>query len=546
MSRRRQTTTTSPLELRLEALKEATELGADRIDVAVSEISWKMLERASTRRTLSAEHTVVGFFGATGSGKSSLFNAVAGQDLARAAATRPTTSQPLAGIWGRTGSDPLLDWLGVQERHVLDSPLRLEKKGFFGSEKEASGLILLDLPDFDSTVAANREIATKLAGQVDVLIWVLDPQKYADAAVHHDFIRPLATHGSVTLVVLNQIDKLRDNERQPVMDSLRSILLADGLANPRLLGVSALTGEGLDPLRQEIARVVTERGATTRRLTADVAGIAERMGEGSSMKELALPSEPAKKSLTGELAAAAGVDTVVDAVRSSYRLDAHKKTGWPLTRWLAKVRPDPLRRLNLKSTEVNPKLNRTSLPAPGAAQKAQADTAVRRYADQAGEGAPEAWQGSIRRAARAGQETLADELDQAIANTDIGATKGAWWWPVVSVIQWISLVTALAGALWLGALFAAQYFQFTVPEVPKIEGFPVPTLMVVIGILLGIVLGLATGLVARIGAAGRARKARKALHASVAKVASRAVIEPVGAEITRHNLFIGALERARN
>ena len=125
MSRRRQTTTTSPLELRLEALKEATELGADRIDVAVSEASWKMLERASTRRTLSAEHTVVGFFGATGSGKSSLFNAVAGQDLARAAATRPTTSQPLAGIWGRTGSDPLLDWLGVQERHVIDSPLRL-------------------------------------------------------------------------------------------------------------------------------------------------------------------------------------------------------------------------------------------------------------------------------------------------------------------------------------------------------------------------------------------------------------------------------------
>ncbi len=546
MSRRRQTTTTSPLELRLEALKEATELGADRIDVAVSEASWKMLERASTRRTLSAEHTVVGFFGATGSGKSSLFNAVAGQDLAKTAATRPTTSQPLAGIWGRTGSDPLLDWLGVQERHVLDSPLRLEKKGFFGSEKEASGLILLDLPDFDSTVAANREIASKLAGQVDVLIWVLDPQKYADAAVHHDFIRPLATHGSVTLVVLNQIDKLRDNERQPVMDSLRSILLADGLANPRLLGVSALTGEGLDPLRQEIARVVTERGATTRRLTADVAGIAERMGEGSSMKELALPSEPAKKSLTGELAAAAGVDTVVNAVRSSYRLDAHKKTGWPPTRWLAKVRPDPLRRLNLKSTEVNPKLNRTSLPAPGAAQKAQADTAVRRYADQAGEGAPEAWQGSIRRAARAGQETLPDELDQAIANTDIGATKGAWWWPVVSVIQWISLVTALAGALWLGALFASQYFQFTVPEVPKIEGFPVPTLMVVIGILLGIVLGLATGLVARIGAAGRARKARKALQASVAKVASRAVIEPVGAEITRHNLFIGALERARN
>ena len=78
MSRRRQSTTTSPLELRLEALKEATELGADRVEAAVSDASWEVLERASTRRTLSAEHTVVGFFGATGSGKSSLFNAVAG------------------------------------------------------------------------------------------------------------------------------------------------------------------------------------------------------------------------------------------------------------------------------------------------------------------------------------------------------------------------------------------------------------------------------------------------------------------------------------
>ncbi|EMQ99949.1 GTPase [Paeniglutamicibacter gangotriensis] len=545
MSRRRETTTASPLELRLEALQEATELGAERIDASVGEASWQLLERASMRRTLSAEHTVVGFFGATGSGKSSLFNAVTGEDIARTAATRPTTSKPLAGIWGRPGSDALLDWLAVHERHVLDSPLRLEKKGIFGSEKEATGLILLDLPDFDSTMTANREIATKLAGKVDILVWVLDPQKYADAAVHHDFIRPLATHGTVTLVVLNQIDKLRENERGPVIDSLRSILVADGLAHPKLLGVSALTGEGIDALRQEIAGVVTERGATTRRLSADVAAIAEKMGAGSSLVELKLPAEPTKKALTTELAEAAGVDTVVSAVRRSYRLDAHKKTGWPLTRWLAKVRPDPLRRLNLKSADVNPTLNRTSLPIPGAAQTAQADSAVRRYAEQASAGAPAAWQGSIRRASRAGRETLPDELDQAIANTDIGARSGAWWWPVVSVIQWISLVTALAGALWLGALFAAQYFQFSLPEVPKIEGFPVPTLMVVLGILLGIVLGLAMGVIARIGAAGRARKARKALTRAVATVAARSVIEPVGAEITRHNQFIGALERAR-
>ncbi|ASN39636.1 ABC transporter [Arthrobacter sp. 7749] len=546
MSRRRQTSADSPLERRLEALKEATELGAERLSEEVSSASWRVLELASTRRTLSAEHTVVGFFGATGSGKSTLFNAVVGQDLAKAAATRPTTSQPLAGIWGQAGSDPLLDWLGVQQRHIVKSPLRLDKKGIFGAEKDVNGLILLDLPDFDSTVAANREIATKLAGQVDVLIWVLDPQKYADAAVHHDFIRPLATHGSVTLVVLNQIDKLRETERGPVMDSLRSILVSDGLSAPRILGVSALTGEGVDALRQEIAKVVTERAAVTNRLSADVAIIAAKMVDGAPLQVLKLPAEAAKRTLTGELASASGVETVVNAVRTSYRLDAHKRTGWPLTRWLAKMRPDPLRRLNLKSAEVNPTLNRTSLPAAGAAQKAQADSAVRRFADGASSGAPEAWQGSIRRAARAGRENLPDELDQAIANTNIGATRGAWWWPIISVIQWMSLATALAGALWLGALFGAQYLQFTVPAAPKVEGFPVPTLMLGIGILLGIVLGLVTSLVARIGAAGRARKARKVLQGAISVVAGASVVKPVENEITRHNNFIGALQRAQS
>ncbi|QXQ08962.1 GTPase [Paeniglutamicibacter sp. Y32M11] len=546
MSRRRQTSADSPLERRLEALKEATELGAERLGEEVSSASWRVLELASTRRTLSAEHTVVGFFGATGSGKSTLFNAVVGQDLAKAAATRPTTSQPLAGIWGQAGSDPLLDWLGVQQRHIVQSPLRLDKRGIFGAEKDVNGLILLDLPDFDSTVAANREIATKLAGQVDVLIWVLDPQKYADAAVHHDFIRPLATHGSVTLVVLNQIDKLRETERGPVVDSLRSILVSDGLSAPRILGVSALTGEGVDALRQEIAKVVTERAAVTNRLSADVAIVAAKMVDGAPLQVLKLPAEAAKRTLTGELAAASGVETVVNAVRTSYRLDAHKRTGWPLTRWLAKMRPDPLRRLNLKSAEVNPTLNRTSLPAAGAAQKAQADSAVRRFADGASSGAPEAWQGSIRRAARAGRENLPDELDQAIANTNIGATRGAWWWPIISVVQWISLATALAGALWLGALFGAQYLQFTVPAAPKVEGFPVPTLMLGIGILLGIVLGLATSLVARIGAAARARKARKVLQSAISVVAGASVVKPVEDEITRHNNFIGALQRAQS
>ncbi|MGL3806065.1 GTPase family protein [Paeniglutamicibacter sp. R2-26] len=545
MSRRRSDTALSPLELRLQALKEATELGDQRLGTLENAASWAVLDRAASRRTLSSEHTVVGFFGATGSGKSSLFNAVVGEDLARVAATRPTTGKPLAAVWGAKGSDPLLDWLEVTDRRVIDSPLHLARKGIFGSAKEAYGLILLDLPDFDSTVLAHRETATKLAGQVDVLVWVLDPQKYADAAVHHDFIKPLSAHGAVTLVVLNQVDKLGEAQRQPVLASLRSILERDGLAGPRVLGVSAVTGEGVEGLRQEIAKVVTERSAASNRLAADVATMAEQLGRGHAIAELTKPSDNDRRDLVRNLAAASGVDTVVDAVRTSYRLDARKRTGWPLTRWLSKMRPDPLRRLNLKSAEVNPAVNRTSLPAAGVAQRAQADTAVRRYAEVAGAAAPEPWKASIRRASRGHTEELPDLLDQAIAKADVKATKGAWWWPLISVVQWIALATALAGALWLGALAAVQYLQFTLPPAPRVEGFPVPTLMLLGGILLGVVLGILSGFAARVGAAGRARSAKKALLGAVESVVEETVIGPVNAEINRHNQFIGALQRAR-
>lgn len=69
-----------------------------------------MAKAGAERRALSGDHTVVGFFGATGSGKTSLFNAVVGEDLGKAAARRPTTSSPLAAIWEPDGSEEL--WTG--------------------------------------------------------------------------------------------------------------------------------------------------------------------------------------------------------------------------------------------------------------------------------------------------------------------------------------------------------------------------------------------------------------------------------------------------
>jgi energy-coupling factor transporter ATP-binding protein EcfA2 len=526
----------SQLQRRLEALNEAHELAGGALPEETLQQARQVIERAGSRRSLSGEHTVVGFFGATGSGKSSLFNAVSGAEIATAAARRPTTSEPLAGIWGADGSEPLLDWLDVRNRHHA-APVP-------GFADENTGLILLDLPDFDSTRAANREIVQRMVGLVDVLVWVLDPQKYADAAVHNDFLAPLASHGAVTLVVLNQIDRLPDRDVAPVLESLHGILARDGLGKVQVLGASAVTGTGVDKVRAAIHRVAVQRQALSQRLAADVTRASAWLAEASGEGEPAGVKAASRTRLAEELAIAANVPLVVDAVVRSYRQEATRRTGWPVTRWLVRFRPDPLRRLNLRRDGARPDLNRTSLPPSGAPERARTDAAVREFADAASDGAPGPWRAVLRGAAREGREQLPDALDQAIASTDLKAGRRSWWWTVFNVIQWLALLTALGGFAWLGVLAALGYLQLPVPDVPMVEGWPVPTVMIAAGALLGIVLAIAAKFIAGAVARARGAAARRRLRAAVDAVAGKLIVEPVEAEVGRLRSFRKALQAA--
>lgn len=523
------------LQSRLEALNEARELAEGVLPAAALDEVFQVLERASTRRSLSADHTVVGFFGATGSGKSTLFNAVNGAEIATAAARRPTTSEPLASVWGTDGSEALLDWLDVRQRHHAE-PVA-------GLADESTGLILLDLPDFDSTRAANRETVQRLVGMVDVLVWVLDPQKYADAAVHNDFLAPLATHGAVTLVVLNQIDRLPATDVQPVLESLKGILARDGLGKVQVLAASALTGAGVDKVRAAIRQVVEQRAALSLRLSADVSKASAQLLDVSGVGEASGVKSGTKARLAEELAVAANVPVVVDAVARSYRQESIRRTGWPMTRWLVRFRPDPLRRLNLRRG-TNPEVTRTSLPPPGAPERARTDAAVREFADAASEGAPGPWRASIRNAARQGRDRLPDALDQAIAGTDVKAGRKSWWWGVFNVVQWLALLTAVGGLGWLAVLAVLGYLQLPVPEVPRVEGWPLPTLMIAGGAALGVLLAITAKFITAGAARARAGSARKRLKAAVTQVAGEHVVEPVETEIGRLKAFNAALKSA--
>ncbi|MGD0705030.1 MAG: GTP-binding protein [Trebonia sp.] len=224
-----------------------------------------VLKRAGERLRLSSNHTVVALAGGTGSGKSTLFNALSGAAFSPPGVTRPTTRHVHACVWGMQGVAPLLDWLNVQRRHryarasVLDS-----------GETDLDGLVLLDLPDHDSVVTASMAAVDRLSKLADMVIWVLDPQKYADAAVHNRYLIPLAGHASVFTVVLNQIDVLPAEQIRDCEQDLRRLLDAEGLAETPVLPVSARTGAGLPELHALLMETVHRNRAVTDRIAADI------------------------------------------------------------------------------------------------------------------------------------------------------------------------------------------------------------------------------------------------------------------------------------
>ncbi|ACQ80885.1 GTP-binding protein HSR1-related protein [Beutenbergia cavernae DSM 12333] len=541
---------------RVAALSEAADAGAGRLPADLVDDARAVARRALERGGLSAEHTVVALAGATGSGKSSVLNALVGTELAAVGVQRPTTSHALAAVWGG-GADPLLDWLEVRRRHTVDGALAAgplsEATGRWRRRRSASapgGLVLLDLPDHDSVVTDHRLRAERLVERADLLVWVVDPQKYADAVLHERYLQPLAGHGAVVVVVLNQIDRLSAQEQAACLADLRRLVAQDGLDGARVLGVSARTGAGLDDLRRLLTEAATRREAATARLVADVRSVAGRIREECGAAPPPGVLAPSDSAQTSALADAAGVGTVVDAVRRSAVRDARAATGWPVTRWVGRFRPDPLRRLGLRRDAAatsgggdRPDLRRTSLPAPSPASRASSSSAIRAYVRDATTGVPEAWARSARERVQGG-EPLADALDVAVAGTDLEVGRRPRWWRAVGVAQWVVLAAGIAGLLWLGVLAGLAYLRLPEPPTPTWEGWPWPTLAVLGAVVLGILLALAARAGAAIGGRRRAERVRRRLHRAVDAVAESRVRGPVREELAALEECRGAALRA--
>jgi len=491
------------LATRVQALSRAADLAAGRLSDDVVDQARRVTRKADRRLAIAGDTTVIALAGATGSGKSSLFNAISGTRLAEPGLKRPTTNRSMAAYWGAQLPHELLDWLDVPRRHLVQ-----------GDDPVLNGLVLIDLPDHDSTVAAHRAEADRLVELVDMLVWVVDPQKYADATLHNDYLKPLADHAGVMLVVLNQADRL--------------------------------TGMGIETLRKTIATTVREKKTAANRLSSDISSVAHSMKTefGDAKVPTKVPEARARE-LNKALAEAAGASIVRDAVLKSMRHRGGLATGWPVTKWLRRFTPDPLRMLHLdravprgkkRPDELEPaSVQRTSLPTAGGVQTARVDIALRGLAASSSQGLPDGFATAVREATLAHRNDLPDELDRAVGATDLAMERGQGWWTVVQVLQWIIFVAAVVGAGWLLLDLVLNYLQLPQLPVVRVGRAPLPTVMLLGGALLGMLVSLISRAGVELDARAKGARAERALTRSIVDVADRLVISPVNGELTRFN-----------
>jgi GTP-binding protein EngB required for normal cell division len=550
-----------------------------------------VLKRAGERLRLSSNHTVVALAGGTGSGKSTLFNALSGATFSPPGVTRPMTRHVHACVWGMQGAAPLLDWLGVQRRHRYARASVLDT-----GESDLDGLILLDLPDHDSVVTASMAAVDRLSKLADMVIWVLDPQKYADAAVHNRYLIPLAGHAGVFTVALNQIDNLSPQQARDCEEDLRRLLDHEGLMDAPVFPVSARTGAGLDELRALITETVARGRAVTDRIAADIDAMMEGFAvyggpqvapdtalaavaaplaaplsaddgqlkasskppwdlteeeraqaiaapppskppwedatpdggrRETSDQSVNVPREPAAR-LVEAFAQAAGISAVAQSVASAREAQAARLTGWPVGRLFGKSRGPVAAGTASRGAEV----------AVGQAQQSEVDNALTAFADAVGGGLREPWAGSLRAAARCNSGMVPQALAGAVQATVTARRTGPpGSWRLVTAWQWLLAILAAAGtalSVVIAVVRLTGHHQGWISEVSLI-----PWLLIMAAAML--ILGYVTAVSCRnvaVAAADRERvTAEKAMRDRAAGVTHDLVLLATGREIAQYERF---------
>jgi len=294
------------------------------------EAGW--LDAADAQRLAGVEHAipadlfldqatrplVAALFGGTGVGKSSLLNRLAGTEIARTGAERPTSREATLYVHE---SVALAD---------LPADLPLARVRIFRHSCDAQRQVLwLDAPDVDSTAQDNRRAALAWLPHVDLICYVVTPERYRDDVGW----RLLRARGykHAWVFIVNRWDE--GHPRQ--VEDLRGILRTAGFDDPLILCTCCRPGRPLpsedqfEILRAKLEQILRSHGiaeltrlgyrARLLDLRSVLAAAETKLGQAETWEEIAAAAQAAweKTEDTIRLGLSWGLRTAAERVAAS-------------------------------------------------------------------------------------------------------------------------------------------------------------------------------------------------------------------------------------
>jgi len=346
-----------PLPAALSDAEAALEAILPGLDSPTAEVARRLGERIRRdllpRLAAEAPLLIAAIAGPNNVGKSTLFNALAGRRLSPAHPEGGLTKQCLAAAHpdtasgaGRLALDRRYEVVRVREGEAppVDAPGPVGRLYLVTDEQLLPGLVLLDTPDMDSVLAANRERTEALLVTVDALVLVVSRHTYQNAALV-EFVRQAVQHDRPWLVLYNEaaspelarthLDKLAADVGQPPLARFFS---------PHDPAVEAGTAplvprplDGKTPLGALLAQPATGSELRRRARAASLHDAEEELQRVRAAL-LARAAEPARlRARIREALLAAGAQAALHAVPVDVLVEAFREeldARSPLHRWV--------------------------------------------------------------------------------------------------------------------------------------------------------------------------------------------------------------------
>jgi 50S ribosome-binding GTPase len=190
---------------------------------------------------------VVAFFGGTGVGKSSLLNRLAGATIARVGVERPTSHEVTVYVHEAVE-------LAALPEHFPVRQVRIARH----ADAARRDVLWIDMPDIDSTEQTNRELVFAWLPHVDLLVYVVSPERYRDDIGWRVLRQRGHRHG--WMFVMNHWDEGAPEQEADLLAILHEAGFADPLVLHTCCGGTPCTDDRFAELEAFIRDVQTQHG----------------------------------------------------------------------------------------------------------------------------------------------------------------------------------------------------------------------------------------------------------------------------------------------